>query len=431
MTEREKVFNINIDEEINNRSIKKKIIQAICFPISAGLSMLLFWNFGMDIGTKIIFAAIAIAFELWKIDSFQEFKELFIISKKTCNECGYVNTSLNLMERRWVCPECGAEYNRFEKLKKNKKIFRKPKPWISSLIIFIILLCFSLYASYVFINASVKSQSYSATEDNSVKLYYNDKINDIKELIKVSKDSMNKLNSIATNKALRNELNTAKADYKKYTDELDKVKKELISYSSTNKGEKLVVKDAFSEASATLGINDNNIFLGIFLGIIAIMIEVGIIYTAGPVSRYKKKLINMIKEWVGKRKMKKDLFEKPDGEFEHDTQIIDKNLRIEEIPSLHSNMITDAEINIIIEKEDLIRYIEILFEMKKSPTAKRLASQEVIARETGWDRKKINEVQDRLQNIFIDGIPVIQIEAKSGTFSNFLKEQVRDAVINS
>jgi putative transposase len=33
-------------------------------------------------------------------------------SSKTCSECGAVNKSLTLNQRRWTCPACGAEHDR-------------------------------------------------------------------------------------------------------------------------------------------------------------------------------------------------------------------------------------------------------------------------------------------------------------------------------
>lgn len=33
-------------------------------------------------------------------------------SSKTCNYCGYINKSLTLNDRQWVCPECGEVIDR-------------------------------------------------------------------------------------------------------------------------------------------------------------------------------------------------------------------------------------------------------------------------------------------------------------------------------
>ena len=43
----------------------------------------------------------------------------FYPSSKTCNHCGYVNQSLTLKDRKWVCPNCGAEIIRDENAGKN------------------------------------------------------------------------------------------------------------------------------------------------------------------------------------------------------------------------------------------------------------------------------------------------------------------------
>ena len=33
-------------------------------------------------------------------------------SSKTCSVCGYVNNSLHLSDRSWVCPDCGTVHDR-------------------------------------------------------------------------------------------------------------------------------------------------------------------------------------------------------------------------------------------------------------------------------------------------------------------------------
>ena len=43
----------------------------------------------------------------------------FYPSSKTCNHCGYVNRSLTLKDRKWVCPNCGTEVIRDENAGKN------------------------------------------------------------------------------------------------------------------------------------------------------------------------------------------------------------------------------------------------------------------------------------------------------------------------
>ena len=35
------------------------------------------------------------------------FVDRFYPSSKTCNHCGYVNKTLKLSDRQWVCPDCG------------------------------------------------------------------------------------------------------------------------------------------------------------------------------------------------------------------------------------------------------------------------------------------------------------------------------------
>ena len=36
----------------------------------------------------------------------------FYPSSKTCSDCGAVNRALQLRERSWICPACGAEHDR-------------------------------------------------------------------------------------------------------------------------------------------------------------------------------------------------------------------------------------------------------------------------------------------------------------------------------
>ena len=43
----------------------------------------------------------------------------FYPSSKTCNHCGYVNQNLTLKDRKWICPNCGAEIIRDENAGKN------------------------------------------------------------------------------------------------------------------------------------------------------------------------------------------------------------------------------------------------------------------------------------------------------------------------
>ena len=43
----------------------------------------------------------------------------FYPSSKTCNHCGYVNQTLTLKDRKWICPNCGAEIIRDENAGKN------------------------------------------------------------------------------------------------------------------------------------------------------------------------------------------------------------------------------------------------------------------------------------------------------------------------
>ena len=44
-------------------------------------------------------------------------------SSKTCSNCGYINHNLKLSDRKWICPECGANHvrdiNAAVNLKKN------------------------------------------------------------------------------------------------------------------------------------------------------------------------------------------------------------------------------------------------------------------------------------------------------------------------
>ena len=43
----------------------------------------------------------------------------FYPSSKTCNHCGYINHSLTLKDRKWICPNCGSEITRDENAGKN------------------------------------------------------------------------------------------------------------------------------------------------------------------------------------------------------------------------------------------------------------------------------------------------------------------------
>ena len=45
----------------------------------------------------------------------------FYPSSKTCNHCGYVNQDLTLKDRKWVCPNCGAEIIRDQNAAQNLK----------------------------------------------------------------------------------------------------------------------------------------------------------------------------------------------------------------------------------------------------------------------------------------------------------------------
>jgi putative transposase len=38
----------------------------------------------------------------------------FFSSSKKCHVCGYVNNDLQLSDREWKCPDCGAEHDRGE-----------------------------------------------------------------------------------------------------------------------------------------------------------------------------------------------------------------------------------------------------------------------------------------------------------------------------
>ena len=59
---------------------------------------------------------------LWK-SQFNDCKvvksDRFYPSSKTCNHCGYINQNLTLKDRKWVCPNCGAEIIRDENAGKN------------------------------------------------------------------------------------------------------------------------------------------------------------------------------------------------------------------------------------------------------------------------------------------------------------------------
>ena len=43
----------------------------------------------------------------------------FYPSSKTCNHCGYVNHNLTLKDRKWICPDCGAEIIRDQNAAQN------------------------------------------------------------------------------------------------------------------------------------------------------------------------------------------------------------------------------------------------------------------------------------------------------------------------
>lgn len=47
-------------------------------------------------------------------------------SSKTCNNCGYVNHELTLVDREWTCPECGQTFDRDVNAAKNIKDFALP-----------------------------------------------------------------------------------------------------------------------------------------------------------------------------------------------------------------------------------------------------------------------------------------------------------------
>ncbi|MEE3417499.1 MAG: zinc ribbon domain-containing protein, partial [Prevotella sp.] len=40
------------------------------------------------------------------------FVDRFYPSSKTCHNCGYINKSLTLNDRQWVCPQCGEVIER-------------------------------------------------------------------------------------------------------------------------------------------------------------------------------------------------------------------------------------------------------------------------------------------------------------------------------
>lgn len=40
------------------------------------------------------------------------FVDRFYPSSKTCHKCGYVNKTLTLNDRKWVCPNCGEHCDR-------------------------------------------------------------------------------------------------------------------------------------------------------------------------------------------------------------------------------------------------------------------------------------------------------------------------------
>ena len=43
----------------------------------------------------------------------------FYPSSKTCNHCGYINHNLTLKDRKWICPNCGADIIRDANAGKN------------------------------------------------------------------------------------------------------------------------------------------------------------------------------------------------------------------------------------------------------------------------------------------------------------------------
>ena len=40
------------------------------------------------------------------------FVDRFYPSSKTCHNCGYINKSLTLNDRQWICPQCGEVIER-------------------------------------------------------------------------------------------------------------------------------------------------------------------------------------------------------------------------------------------------------------------------------------------------------------------------------
>ena len=36
----------------------------------------------------------------------------FFPSSKTCSKCGWINNSLTLKDRNWICPKCGEKHDR-------------------------------------------------------------------------------------------------------------------------------------------------------------------------------------------------------------------------------------------------------------------------------------------------------------------------------
>jgi putative transposase len=40
-------------------------------------------------------------------------------STKKCNDCGYVNSELELSDREWICPSCGVKHDRDYNAAKN------------------------------------------------------------------------------------------------------------------------------------------------------------------------------------------------------------------------------------------------------------------------------------------------------------------------
>ena len=43
----------------------------------------------------------------------------FYPSSKTCNHCGYVKKDLKLLDRTWICPQCGEEIQRDQNAAQN------------------------------------------------------------------------------------------------------------------------------------------------------------------------------------------------------------------------------------------------------------------------------------------------------------------------